>query len=119
MDKGVGTGFRSNEDVYQADTSGWSTPDWYMCYRWLSRVVVKAPRKPWYRAELLSLDPGRLNAPARAMLKVLLAEVPAARDLLPDESLAAIESQPPLDPPLALSDNPFRPAAYERMGLLL
>ena len=111
-------GFHSNEDVY-ADPSAWTPDDCYGCFRWLSRLVAKAPEKEFYRDELVGLRVAEMNHPAQVMLKALLEEVPASKDLIDDAQRHEIDCVGPLHSPLVLSDNGALIPRYAELGLIL
>lgn len=112
-------GFKTDLDVYTQDTADWKMSDWYMCYRWLSRVVVKSVKKPFYREILQSYDIDALNHEAQVMLVVLLGQVPLANDVLSDKQHEALERVRPLEYKLYLSEKPMCRPAYTKMGLYL
>lgn len=111
--------FSTSEDVY-SDTSSWTYVDYYGCYRWLSRLVTKAPKHGFYRSEIQKLEIGRMNSAARAMLYVLVNEVPAAQECLFASQLRELTATAkPLDPPIILSDRSSGNDLYASMGVYL
>ncbi len=98
--------------VYYRDTGGWGREDFYFLFRALDKMVHN--RRGRYDSELASIDAGKLNPVAKALLAAMGV---GARF----KNLTGIESSARISPPLVLSDFPTVGGfpEFERYGVIL